>query len=350
MNKVEDFLNEYTSKQTKRLYTISLNNYFTFQGKKPDKYIIDVRNLENGQRNEIMDGYEKDITKYRNHLTSEGYSPKSISNYIGTIKMFLEHYKINLDNSFWKKLHKRGMEKVTEAICDFKIPSRNELKQILTHANTKPRAMFLLQSSSGMRIGEICNLTLDDIDLDYEYPRIRIKDTKTRRRGKTRCSPEAKEAIQEYLKVRSKNNDSRLFQCTPKSARNMWNRLLKKSGYTKKDNNGMYPRHLMGTHTLRKFFRNEFSKYDNDLATYLMNQRSRLDRTYRQWADEYLDEKYSEGVQHLMVFQTNVTDEKVSVMEEKMKQLQMQNQAIEDMKMQILELRLTIMELKNKKK
>jgi len=330
MNVINDFLNEYTSKQTKRLYKINLNSYFNFQDQAPEVYVKDVRNLENGKRNEIMDQYEKDITEYRNYLTKENYSPKSIENYIGTIKMFLEHYKINLDVSFWRKLRKRGKEKVSEPICDFKIPKPEELKQILTHANTKPRAMFLLQSSSGMRIGEICNLTENDIDLEYEYPHIRIRDSKTRRKGKTRCSPEAKESIQEWLKIRKDNDDTRLFQCTPKNARKMWNRLLIKSGYAKKDKSGKYERNLMGTHTLRKYFRNEFSKYDNDLATYLMNQRSRLDKTYRQWTDDYLDQEYGKGVEHLFVFQSNVTDKKVMDLQDQLNEKDSQIQKLQN--------------------
>ena len=107
--------------------------------------------------------------------------------------------------------------------------------------------MYLLQSSSGMRIGEICNLKYygkdderNDIDLSYEYPHITLRKTKSRAKGRTRCSPEAKEAILEWLKIRPNNNDNRLFQSKTKSARIMWNRLLKKSGYAKKDQSGKY--------------------------------------------------------------------------------------------------------------
>jgi len=349
MNKIDDFLNEYTAHETIRQHKIALNKYFKYHNQNPDSYVKDIRNLDNGTRNQITDQYEKDITKYRNHLIKEGYSPKSIHNYISSVKMFLEHHRVDLDKAFWKKLKGRGIEKVVDSICDFKIPKPQELKQILTHANTKPRAMFLLQSSSGMRIGEICDLTENDIDLSYEYPRITLRKTKSRAKGRTRCSQEAKESIQEWLKIRPSNNDPRLFQCKPKSARIMWNRLLKKSGYAKKDRSGKYPRCLMGTHTLRKFFRNEFSKAEvenaNDLAKYLMTQRTGLDRKYREWSDEYLDKQYSKGVEKLFVFQQNVTDERLQEQNDRISQLEKENR---EMKAMITELRLEKLEKINR--
>ena len=131
----------------------------------------------------------------------------------------------------------------------------------------------------------------------------------------------------------------------------MWNRLLKKAGYTKKDKTGKYPRFLMGTHTLRKYFRNEFSKYSNDLAAYLMNQRTGLDRKYREWTDKYLDEEYSKGVENVLVFQQNVTSERVGDLEQQLQQVQKDKQEMQDtiaeLKAQVLELRLEKLEKKN---
>ena len=137
MNKIEkskavkDFLDEYTAKETIRQHKIALNKYFKYMDQTPEGYIKDIRNLGNGTRNKITDQYEHDITKYRNHLTTEGYSPKSIHNYVSSVKMLLEHHRIDLDKAFWKKLKKRGIEKVAEPICDFKIPNREDLKKIL---------------------------------------------------------------------------------------------------------------------------------------------------------------------------------------------------------------------------
>lgn len=360
--KIKDFINEYTAKETIRQYKIALKKYFIHYNKDPDSYIKDIRNMDNGNKNKVIDQYEKDISHYRNYLIESDYSPKAIHNYISAIKMFLEHHRIDLDKAFWKKLKQRGIEKVAEPICNFKIPTSSDLKQILTHASTKPRAMFLLQSSSGMRIGEICSLKLSDIDLEYEYPHITLRKTKSRAKGRTRCSPEAKEAITEWLKIRKEQlelkqkrtldkyqnpeDKDKLFPGTPKSARKMWNNLLRKSNFAKKDKTGKYERNLMSTHTLRKFFRNEVSKYDNQLAAYLMNQRTALDRKYRDWNDDYLDQEYAKGVQYLMVFQSNVTDERINDLDIQLKDVTIDNAKL---KQEIFELRQMISELGNQK-
>jgi len=288
--------------------------------------------------------------------------------------MFLEHHHIDLDNAFWKKLKKRGIEKNVEPICDFKIPKPDELKQILTHANTKARAIFLLQSSSGLRIGEVCSLKLSDIDMNYDYPHITIrgKKTKTRAKGRTRCSPEAKDSILEWLKIRDseiqlkkvrvpkeyldQDINERLFTCSPKSARNMWNTLLKKAQFSDRDDSGKYKRHMMGTHSLRKYFINEFSKYNNDLARYLANQRTNLDRKYRDWTDEYLDEQYAQGVKYLLVNEREVTDKRIQDLDSQVTKLQQENAELRDRidkldtLKELLEMKLRIEKIENGKK
>ncbi len=333
---VNDFLGEYNVKETIRSYKGALKRYFTFINVDPDKYVIDIRLLEKNKKIKVIDQYEKDITNYKNYLLNESYAPRSIHNEISSIKLFLEHHRIDLDKTFWNKLKKRGMGKGTGTITDFKIPSSQDLKKILTHATTRARAMFLLQTSSGMRLGEICALKLSDIDLGYKYPHIiiRYETAKTRVKGRTRCSPEAKTAIKEWLKIRDqsyktaqnrtsgeyRNPDGkdRLFPISVKMARYTWNGLLEKSGFTERDNSGKEKknkRHLMATHANRKYFRSEFSKYDNELAKYLMNQRTPLDRVYRDWSDEYLDKEYAKGVGYLLVFEKGEDPEQIEKFE-----------------------------------
>jgi integrase len=365
-NVVQDFINEYTAKQTIRIYKVQLKKYFQWLNEDPDTYIKDVRNMDNGKRLNSIDGYEKNITNYRNWLIENDYSPKAIHNYVSCVKMFLEHHHIDLDNAFWKKLKKRGIEKVVEPICDFKIPKPDDLKKILTHASTRSRAMFLLQSSSGMRIGEICSLRVSDIDLSYDYPHITIRGmvSKTRAKGRTRCSPETKDAILEWLKIRDNeikvketrvakkylppDFKERLFTSSPKSARKMWNNLLKKAQFMDKDNSGKYERFKMGTHSLRKFFINEFSKHNNDLAKYLANQRTKLDKKYRDWSDEYLDEQYAQGVKHLLIFDRETTDARIKDLDTEIVKLRQDNEELRN-QMQILMAKVLTLDDKEKK-
>jgi len=351
---IKDFMSQYTAKQTIRQYKIAVKKYFMYIDKNPDRYLKDLRFIDNGKKLKAIDEYEKNISAYRNSLIADEYSPKCTHNYVSTIKLLLEHNHCDLDVSFWKKLKERGADKVVEPICDFKIPTTTELRTILAHATAQSRAMFLLQATSGLRIGEVVSLKRGDIDLDYDCPHIIIrgKTSKTRMKGRTRCSQEAKQAIIDWLNVRAKaietinkrtppeyqksttmNKDDYIFPVTTKSARKMWNRLLERAGFTGEDTSGKYARHLMSTHTLRKFFRNELSKYDNGLAQYLMNQRTGLDKRYRDYTDEYLDQEYAKGVRYLILNENYSGD--VEKINESLKE---KDEMIEKMQKQILEL------------
>jgi len=348
---VSDFLNQFTSTTTKRAYANHLRKFFSVIRAKPDEYVVDIRLLENDEKIKATDRYEKDIIKYRNHIIEkENFAPKSTYAYVNCVKLFLENNRIELSKAFWKNLIHRGGGSST--ICEFSIPTPSDLKKILTHASTQARAMFLLQSSSGMRINEVVKLKIADIDMNQTHPHITIRygSSKNRKPGRTRMSPEAKETIKEWLKVRKsafeaaqkrtdkiyrKSDDGRLFPTTTKSARRLWNRLLEKSGFNEKDSSTKYNRYKMGVHSLRKYFRSQFSKYNNDLAKYLMNQRDILDKTYREWSDDYLDEHYAKGVNHLLVYGSRSEDitkinEQLNEKEERIKKLEERVQYLSD--------------------
>lgn len=166
---INEFINEYTAAETIRLHRRALKKYFTFVNVNLDSYVIDIRLLGRIKKINATDQYEKDITAYKNYLIKEDYAPKTIQGEVSSIRLLLEHHHIDLDNSFWRKLDKRGTGKGKGAISDFKVPSPQDLRKILTHATTRARAIFLLQATSGMRLGEICALKLSDIDLSFEY-------------------------------------------------------------------------------------------------------------------------------------------------------------------------------------
>ena len=86
--KVDDFLSNFTSKATKRLYRYHIRNFFRTINKDPDEYIKDVRLMEKEERLEKLDQYERDITKYWNWLIESGKSPTNVTVAINTIRVF----------------------------------------------------------------------------------------------------------------------------------------------------------------------------------------------------------------------------------------------------------------------
>ena len=107
--KVADFLNEFTSKATIRLYRYHIKNFFKAIDKSPDEYIKDVRLMNPEERLRNLDRYEKDIKKYHHKLIEIGRSPTNITVAINTMRVFLKHHKIYLDDEIWKNIKRRGL-------------------------------------------------------------------------------------------------------------------------------------------------------------------------------------------------------------------------------------------------
>lgn len=79
---------------------------------------------------------------------------KTISTYVGAVKVFLRDNDAEISDKQWRKLRKRCfMPKRIKAETQEKKPTKTQLKRILNHMNIKGRAMVLFLISSGARIG-----------------------------------------------------------------------------------------------------------------------------------------------------------------------------------------------------
>ena len=184
---IEKFLRNFTSKATVRGYRSMLNHYFeTLNIKDPNKYVNNGRD------------YNDDVKTYANSIKE--LPPLSQKTRIACVKSFLIDNDIDVKLSTWKSINKRipGNEPVTDNVR----PTNDQLKQILTHADIKSKALFLLISSSGMRITETLKLTFNDIDIDNRKITINSKNTKTNKKCITFFTEETKQALQEWYKVR----------------------------------------------------------------------------------------------------------------------------------------------------
>ena len=130
MNKVEDFLSDF-SKSSRMVYRTPINLFFKVIGKEEATY------LDNPNKEEIED----DMNKFVNHIL-ENYSPYSRSSYFTKINQLIEENNIFLDRQKIKKW-KRRLGK-SYAIFEEIVPSKEELKLILSFANVRGKHIFLL--------------------------------------------------------------------------------------------------------------------------------------------------------------------------------------------------------------
>lgn len=315
INKIDKFLLQFDSKG--KTYKSALNNFFKVIGKNPNTYFDDIETYD----------YESDVLQFMLHI--KDLAPKSKHLYRQAIKSFLDFYKVELPNKFWVSVRRRIKGK--KAVTRFAIPTNQQLKQILTNANAKYKALFLLVSSSGMRIGEALQLKINDVKLDTNTIYIQAKYTKTGERRITFFTPETKDAIELWMKQRdddlkqmikrtkklgvNKSVDDRLFPIVHSSANHSWKRLLKKVGLDEKDETTGFTR--MNIHELRKYFRTRLGSVINtDVIEAIIGHEEGLTAVYRRFTEEDLREEYEKGRHKLYVFETEVADERLKDMED----------------------------------
>lgn len=355
---IQKFLSNFSRSRTLVAYKSCLNKYFTWLDVDPDEYIIDVRKLKNKNKIKQFDVYENDVTDFWEYLNNENYAPKTVRTFIACIRVFLQDNRIELDTIVWRRMVRRGNGSST--VATDKIPTHKMLKEILSHGNTMSRAIFLTQSSSGLRINQVLNIEPKEITLgkDGEPSKIDIpaNKAKNKKRAITFCSSEATTAIKEWMKERDQylitkkkrvrksgtfenrgisfkcdvnRYDEFLFPCSENNAEFMWRTMLKKANYAEIDTSTKRQTHVYRCHTLRKFFRHYFG--DKDVAEALMTHSETLDRIYDKYTEGELLKIYKENQPNLFIYETVAPEnEAVTELKGKIQTLTEENKTLQD--------------------
>jgi len=325
------WLETYSSPNTVRAYKWGLQQFFECLGFKgsfeenAEAYFKEKRN------------YEEDVKTYFASL--KGKPPKSVNICLTSVKMFLMENGVELPALFWRRL--QGRNKGKRALMLDKVPSNAELRRILSHMDVKGKSLFLVLASSGMRIGEALKLKVEDVDLTSDPARINIRGeyTKTGNPRVAFISSEAKEFLQEWLKIRNSEletaikrsrfekakEDRRIWAFETTTAYYIWRSAIAKSGFANKFqyNNGL-ERYTVHPHVLRKFFRTRMATViPVDVVESLMGHEGYLAEVYRRYSLEDLAKFYKQGEHTLLVFSDNEGVAKLRAeVEERNRQLQ----------------------------
>ncbi len=362
--KFKQFLDSYKTKpSTYRAYRMHLVRYFEKMGiKDVDKYVKDTRQMNKKQKIEYLDGIEQDLKKYWQTLNEEtkGKTPYL---WLSAMKMFLMMNKtFELDDVFMT-LQKNGHGNY--AVTNTNTPTKEEILKIFSYSNPESKALFLFQLTSGQRIEQVLETTFDNIDMTMEFPRIFYPKSKTKNWIKTRITPEAKKALEDYLAQRKKFIDIRikrgehcrkkeldmnkLFPMDNGTANAIWSTMVKNAGLYKLDPDTKRP--TLGTHCLRRYFLSHFS--DREWGDFFSGHVTPRNREYRQYSDEKLDSEYMNYIEDLNIFDT--TSKNIDDLNERMKEKDNESskmqKRIEDLETltEMLKMKLDIETLKNGK-
>ena len=162
---------------------------------------------------------ETQIREFRLHLNRQAGS--KVGGRVEPMKRRTQNYYLIALRAFLKFLRKRGIEALSpERIELAKVPERQidlispvELKRLLAAPDQKTlegkrdRAILELFFSTGLRISELCGLSIDDVDLTRDEFSVRGKGDKVR---VVFLSDAAKKSVSEYLTAR-KDLEEALF-------------------------------------------------------------------------------------------------------------------------------------------
>lgn len=219
--------------------------------------------LNNKKINEIT---RKDIQNYLKDLNKD-HNPRSTSRNISTLKSFYKYLKIN------KIVKVNPMDQINNPKTKKTLPkvlSEEEINDLLdielkTNFDYRNKAMLELMYSSGLRVSELINLNVNDIDLENDTVKIFGKGSKERI---IPLNDFAKEALREYIMVHRKelfkhgeNNYLFLNNHGNKMTRQGFFKILKKITQEKNIKTDFSP------HTLRHSFATHLLKYGADLRS-----------------------------------------------------------------------------------
>jgi integrase len=161
------------------------------------KYNIDEFSLVEKIKNQEMDVY-KILKEFVIFLDVSKYQPKSIKTRLAAVKGYLRHLGVKIYTEDCK--HSIRLPKV---VARREEPMTKEmLVRLLRNVTPKLQTAILVAISTGMRIGELVQLEVRDIDFDTKPVKIRIRaeTTKTREERETFLTEEATNSLKDYLK------------------------------------------------------------------------------------------------------------------------------------------------------
>ncbi|CAI4043396.1 integrase [uncultured archaeal virus] len=337
---IQTFFNSNSySANTRRLYTLILENYRTFQN-------ISLEELLNEAEKEEDEGVKRRrrrinlrVSNWKANLEAEGKSPHTIKSYVNAVIGFYDYYDIT-PPKIKNKQGDLGLEQNQGRLL-----KREEIRKMVDSGDTRTRAIIYSLALTGLSQAELRKITIQQLlqaasdalnrpirtiedfldaekDLDNEILTIYITRTKVHHRFFTFIPPEATRQIIAYLRERlhSKNTkirptlEGKIFvmydgqPITEHAMREVIVNAGEKAGF-QRNKEGAFA--WWRGHALRKYFVSTIkNKTGNiELAEWLIGHKPRYtDNTY--WFKDVEDMKksYIQALEFLSIDGGRVTD------------------------------------------
>lgn len=239
------------------------------------RQFLEYLEIERGRSVKTIENYDRYLTKFFEYTKTDD-PQKLTEEMVRTFRLYLnrqpgtktggrmdpmkrktQNYYLIALRAFLKYLRKRGVDslspefielaKTSERSLDLITPQ--ELDRLMKAPDTttllglRDRAILELLFSTGLRISELCALSVDDVDLTRDEFSVRGKGDKIR---VVFLSDDAKKAISNYLKARKDMSDALFIQygknakaakdvrLSPRAVQRMLKAVAVKAGITRK--------------------------------------------------------------------------------------------------------------------
>jgi hypothetical protein len=342
----ENFVYALKAKETKRQYPHRLDKFLTFLGLEGTIAQKCAKLYEIGKDvNQLYTCLIKFINFGKERIESNEISEGTLCNYIKAIKLFCSMNDIVLN---WKKIGKGlPMEKHN---ADDRIPTNEELKRLLQHADRRIKPIVLTMISSGIRVG-----SWDYLQWKHVIPietgnhikaaKLMIKNTKIKNRTYySFLTPEAYNSLKDWMIFRKlhgeeisgeswimrdtwqkidRNHGNRIGLAKyPKkmnsiSIRNMVYEAWKVQGIREKLPMGKKRHEFKSTHAFRKIFetRCQMAKMNHNNIKILMDHSLGESQNYHRPTEDEIFNDYINAIDLLTINEENRLREKVEKLE-----------------------------------
>jgi integrase len=188
------------SKFTKITYLKSLKHFLEFS--RLENYTDLITKLSDEEKHNLVSDYLMYIKNNKNLSTS------TILVAYSTIKKFYSVNRVRLD---WDHL-KHFKESSRKKRIEDRLYTKEEIDQMLIHADLRDKVVIYTLLSTGMRVGGLAGIQIKDIEYIEQYKLYKFtvyandKDS-IEERYVTYCTPECAEIIKKYLKFREMQGD-----------------------------------------------------------------------------------------------------------------------------------------------
>lgn len=194
---IDFWLNEVLANRaasTRRAYRIYLTQFLKYLDTTAEAVVAQrEQDLQSGDVREKK-RYENRVKKFDQVLKERGRAPGSRKQAWGAVKSFFRAF--DLDLKLTREDAPKGESEEQRAI------TKPEIRRLLAIADHRNAAIIYMLKDTGLRVSDLAQLRVGDVDLEAEYPMLKRRTKKRGIIAKTFLGPEAQTALKKYLAAR----------------------------------------------------------------------------------------------------------------------------------------------------